>query len=556
MIWIESELTSGDGIDELRTSGLYTVYIQTLESMVFSHSPKVLLPAVSDLKFLMTLVVVPEMMYSTAGLEFDISDINISRRSLRLLRLIHKAVIRSDQPDDLRKQFYSAFIPPVEGTTDTEQTVAFRSSRRRNQKDSAFNEVEYFNNLLGEMGHEEDSIQLSNDGKQVESSQDVIDLSISDDEEKEEDGDAPVNTTHDDDDLRPSSSSESDSDSINDDYNNSTPTTRSNDSAALNRKTTFHKDEYGPLLPDQTEIPEDLFSNSDSIWNMVGWAFICSSVPHERFVRSWVQWRGLLEFLLEVLEENLSFYTDSCCILKQWRNCSTEIEMVTATMTHLREGDLKLEYNPVFTQENHLLQTLEELSSQKIDGARYDERAAELRARFLDLLFKTTDSPEDLYSTCRTYVTLDWSYRALIGHGPTDPHTLSRLAWSQVLQGKEKGRKLALKYLLTDSQPDIETLVSALHAVPGRNNDFNRINAPDLYKIVFDILARFLSSHGQKNITNQLNKIRESYKAGAADRMAWFRKNFLSSDKILIQAKKLEDNLEKFVNALSHDKRR
>ncbi|KAA8916249.1 hypothetical protein TRICI_001601 [Trichomonascus ciferrii] len=463
-------------------------YVQCLEGLVFSRYPEVDLPSIPDLKVLLGLAVVPDAMYSTAGMDFDTSDLNVSKRSLRLLERIHRAV---RQNEEVRDAFYTVFIPH-RVAMDTE-TITERLQRRHR----AQNEDGDYRTLIG-VGDDEDGSALKL-------------------EEKDDDDDL--------DSLRPSDYDDSDLDDGANDFGEG-----------------LREADFGPVLPELGDLPVRMFDTTEDIVDMIGWAFTCSTVPDPAYVKRWVQWRAFLEFLLDVLETNLACVGRDASIIQKWRELSEEVQLVTAIMTHVRRDHGKLEYSSYLVQEKMARSTFPD-----IDGARYDERASELRARFLDLLFQTTRDTDVLYSICRTYIGVDWSYRALIGHGPSDPHTLSRLAWCSILQGKQSTQKLALEYLLTPS-PDLDLLLTALKAVPGRLNDFNKTNAPDLFKIILDVFSRFLSSHRNSEINGRLAEIKEAYRSGAEARRAWFKKKCDTP-----QVRKMEHVLESFVSSLSRE---
>jgi hypothetical protein len=484
MVWIESEQTSGDGVDQLKSSRQYMEYLQCLEGLVFSRYPDVDLPSIPDLKVLLGLAVVPDAMYSTAGMDFDTSDLNVGKRSLRLLERIHRAVAKNEE---VRDAFYRVFIPHHVALETETITERLQKRHRTTHEDGEYRvpsslEPDSGANKAMKLEDDADSLWLSDyDDSDLE---DEIDYGI------EEVGEA----------------------------------------------------DFGPMLPELGDLPVRMFDTTEDIVDMIGWAFTCSTVPDPAYVKRWVQWRAFIEFLLDVMETNLTCVGREKSIIQQWRELSTEIQLVTAILTHVRKDHGRLEYSSYLVQEK-----MAKSAFPDIDGARYDERASELRARFLDLLFQTTTDTEGLYSVCRTYVGVDWSYRALIGHGPSDPHTLSRLAWCRVLHGKQSSQDLALKYLLTPS-PDLHLLLTALRAVPGRLNDFNKMNAPDLFKIILDIFSRFLSSHRNSEINGHLSDIREAYQAGAIARTAWFQKKCDTP-----QVRKMEHVLESFVNSLSRD---
>lgn len=487
MVWIESEQTSGDGVHQLKSSRQYIEYVQCLEGLVFSRYPEVGLPSIPDLKVLLALAVVPDTMYTTAGKDFDTSDLNVGKRSLRLLERIHRAV---QKDEEARDAFYRVFIPQHVAMDNGTITGRLQKRHRTNHEEGEYEEFVGWGEDFGDQSSKK-SVKL----------------------EKQEANDL--------DSLRLSDYDDSDLDDGMEDV---------------------REDDFGPVLPELEDLPVCMFDTIENIVDMIGWAFTCSTVPDPVYVKRWVQWRAFIEFLLDVLETNLAYVGCEKSIIMEWRDLSAEVQLVTAILTHVRRDRGKLEYSSYLFQEKMTKSTFPD-----IDGARYDERGAELRARFLDLLFQTTTDTEGLYSVCRTYVAVDWSYRALIGHGPSDPHTLSRLAWCRVLQGKQSGHDLALKYLLTPS-PDLDLLLTTLKAVPGRLNDFNKVNAPDLFKIILDVFSRFLSSHRNSEINGHLSEIREAYQVGAEARRAWFAKKCDTP-----QVRKMEQVLASFVESLSRE---
>ncbi|CAN6616291.1 hypothetical protein TRVA0_006S02652 [Trichomonascus vanleenenianus] len=244
-VWLGNKQVSGKHLDPESTD--YERFLTVLEAQITNALPRVKLPSKPDVLKLCSLSVFPKAYYSSIAARFATSDLCIALRSVRLVQRVHLA-LKYDPGSGL----------PV-------------SDNALNRAREEFYDCFSTNVQLG--ASKPRRAAKVPPRKPLPSFGAASTTSV---EEKQESLAALGELE----DLLGSDLEGTDTDDAEDTYSGEIE------------------------VPDLTGDLPHLFTSIEGVWNMVGWAFTCSTVPHPDFVRIWRQMEPFLQFILEMLEQN------------------------------------------------------------------------------------------------------------------------------------------------------------------------------------------------------------------------------------------------------------
>lgn len=490
-VWIDSSQSSGIEIDELASGRYYEEFLRVVENCLLSNDPNINLPSINHLQLLAQLAVLQTTQYNALGNKFVTSDLDVSRYSLKLLSQIWNLVQHGSRVinrTEAYSQFVNAFkIVEKEENNQVSKRLKYRSKVHEDSryKASSDDEVE----LCDELNNDDEDMNESSDKGSVNLELDLKDIGIdlSDDEFNDEEYDLT---------------------------------------------------EKMPVFDNQPIEP--LFDSHYRIWELIGWAFTCSTISDPYYFNRWQQYKPFLEFLIILLENNfMSAPVSEHSVVYSWIQALDHVTIIESILAVLPQK-LKLKFEPVFAKERPV-------KSMKLPEAiepRVDQDAVMLRSRFLKLVISACEkesrvpfNAEELIEACDTHFNSDWIRSVLIG----DPHCLSRIALSRTLNPKLRKEYV----LLNPHSADIDRhlMMSVLYP------DLNSIGKT-MYVFTFENLMLMIVDiiNHSSNSSYQQKELRQMYDEGAKGRKKWLQSISKSVskqdyDKMLL----LDQDLDEFV---------
>jgi hypothetical protein len=280
------------------------------------------------------------------------------------------------------------------------------------------------------------------------------------------------------------------------------------------------------------ELPR-LFADARDVWDMIGWAFYCSTIDDLKYRARWKSWQTFLVFVIEVLEKDCSRGFSRDTIVHSWINTVHHSVVLDAIFSVIPENALST-YSPVFPGEIELSGEVE----QTLLRPHTCYETTVLRARLLDLVIgqygrEEPSNVDKVLEDCTTYTNDVWIFDILIPPTsllrPMASNLIFRLALCYGLPVDLQ--KYRTRLVLRDI--DEEILAQLLECTPSRMavKDYTTTVVCLNFLILDCVMAFFEKKPEIGNRKSIKRKLKSAFKSGKKLRKKWLERKLGKSIK-------------------------